>query len=193
MPELTTADVESFTRGRLLASDPETGRFLAAALAAARREVGWHVSPVKLGDVVTMAGAGGIDLYPPTRNIVNLISVTDDGADVLADVAVVAPWKLARKTGFWSRELAAISITMDHGYTESEAADWRHAILAMVDQMSLIPASATAGRSDADLTRKRVDDVEYQWSDGNSIALAQRVIYSVDSILSGYRLLRGFA
>lgn len=197
MPEISVADVVKFTKGRLTddGADGETQRLLNAALATARRHVGWHVSPVKVGDVVSMDGLGGAELQLPTRKIVNVTAVTDDGKDVLHDVVVPAgmPWKLVRKGGCWSHDLAAIKVTMDHGYTEGEAADWRQAILTMVDQMSLLPVSAAAGRSDADLNRKRVDDVEYQWSDGTSIALAEKVIFSVESILAGYRLVQGFA
>lgn len=197
MPEIAVADVVQYTKGRLTddGADGETQRLLNAALAVARRDVGWHVSPVKLDDVVAMDGPGGTELHPPTRKIVNISSVTDEGKDVLQDTVVPAqmPWKIVRKGGCWSRDLAAITVTMDHGYTEVEAADWRQAILMMVDQMSLLPVSAAAGRSDADLSRKRVDDVEYQWSDGTSIALAEKVIFSVESVLARYRLVQGFA
>ncbi|WP_131809221.1 hypothetical protein [Mycolicibacterium setense] len=150
---------------------------------------------MKLGDIVTMDGPGGAELNPPTRKIVNVTAVTDNGTDVLQDTVIPAqmPWKIVRRSGCWSRDLAAIAVTMDHGYTELEAADWRQAILMMVDQMSLLPVSAGAGRSDADLVRQRVDDVEYQWSDGASMALAEKVLFSVESILAGYRLVQGFA
>lgn len=197
MPEISVADVVQFTNGRLADDGPngETQRMLNAALAVARREAGWHVSPVKMDDVVSMDGTGSAELYPPTRRIVNLTAATDDGKDVLQDTVIPAqmPWKIVRKGGCWSRDLASIKVTMDHGYTESEAADWRQAILTMVDQMSLLPVSAGTGRSEADVSRKRVDDVEYQWSDGASMALAERVIFSVESILNGYRLVQGFA
>jgi hypothetical protein len=77
---------------------------------------------------------------------------------------------------------------MDHGYTEAEAADWRQAILSMVDQMSSLPVSAGAGRSDADLIRKTVADIEYQWNPGQVMAMAEKVLISVSHILDSYRL-----
>lgn len=197
MPEISVADVVKFTKGRLTddGTDGETQRLLDAALAAARHYCGWHVSPVKVGDVVSMDGPGGVELHPLTRKIVAVTAVTDDGKDVLQDIVIPAqmPWKIVRKSGCWSRDLAAITVTMDHGYTEVEAADWRQAILTMVDQMSLVPVSASAGRSDLDLVRKKVDDVEDQWSDGTSMALAEKVIFSVENILDRYRLVQGFA
>lgn len=197
MPEISVADVVNFTKGRLTDDGPdgETQRMLNAALVVARRHAGWHVSPVKFDDPVSMDGPGGAELQPPTRKIINVSAATDGGVDVLPDVVIPAqmPWKIVRKGGCWSRDLAAITVVIDHGYTESEAADWRQAILMMVDQMSLLPVSASTGRSDADLSRKRIDDVEYQWSDGSSIALAEKAIISVEGILDGYRLVQGFA
>jgi hypothetical protein len=59
--ELTTADVEQYTQGRLPAGtlpgspNPETLRLLNAALGAVRRYCGWRVTPVGV-DTVTIDG-----------------------------------------------------------------------------------------------------------------------------------------
>ena len=53
---------------------------------------------------------------------------------------------------------------MTHGLTEAEAADWRRAVLRLADLMSL-DTSSSGLRDDPALVRKRVDDVEYQWSE----------------------------
>lgn len=200
MGELTATDVENFTGGRLT-NDGGTGevtRMLKAALMVARRDVGWHVSPLRTGHVVTLDGPCSRMLPLPTLYLVALTHVVEDSDVVdLNDLK----WSVGRppesdrgaavvrkkSRGFWSGDYQAIEITMDHGYTEDEAEDWRQAILSMVDQMSLLPASKTNKRSDADLSTKKVDDVQYGWADTYT-ALAEQVLFSVESILSGYRL-----
>lgn len=195
MAELTADDVEAFTGGRLSADDDETARMLAAALAAARADVGWHVSPVRVDDVITVNGPGGYKLRLPTRKIVALTEVEDNGvvldipdsgssattADVVFDAEV--PGLLIRQNGCWSTGYSSVVVTLDHGFTEVEAADWRQAILQTVSDMS-----AASGRSDADLVRKEVDDVVYQWG-----PIAAQAIYSVDAVLARYRITMVFA
>ena len=62
------------------------------------------------------------------------------------------------------------------------------AVLAMVDKMSLMPSPASGGRSDNELVRKHVDDVDYQWSDGALLAAAEKALYSVANVIDWYRL-----
>lgn len=184
MAELTGEDVATFTNDRL-ADTEEVQRLLAAALTVARREVGWHVSPVRQ-DTLTVDGMGGRKLYLPTGKVVELRAVANDGATVdLSKVAVSADVAglVVLKSGRWTCEFSGITVELEHGYTEDEAADWRQAILTMVDQMSLVPITES-GRSGSELVRKRVDDVEYQWAE----RLAEQALWSVSSILDGYRL-----
>lgn len=193
MPELTTADVETFTRGRLSATDSVVQDILDAALVRARNYVGWPVSPVIVGDVVTLDGPGGRELFLPTGKIGSVASIVENGSTV-SPVDYVAssdtPRMVWRKNGCWTTEYAGITVTYAHGYTEDEAADWRRAILLMVDRMSREQQSGA--RSDDDLIRKRVDDVEYQWIDWS--AAADRAITSVQSALDHYCLVpSGFA
>jgi len=197
MGELTTSDVEQFTAGRLLANDPEVARLLDAALVIARRECGWHVSPVRYDDEVTIDGPGSRILLLPTRKLITLTSVTEDGTLLtLGDLTWSAggpPGILERPAAirkrsklWWSEDYQAVVVVMDHGYTEEEAADWRQAILSMVDQMGSL---ALSGRGDADLVSKRVDDVTYTW--GNPYAaMAESALFSVKNILDDYRLPR---
>ena len=184
--ELTAADVETYTGGRLLASDPETQRMLDAALAAARREVGWHVSPV-INETINMDGPGGYLLRLPTMKIVDLTEIVNDGTTVdLSTVTVSAQvgWRISLTQGCWSWKDAAITVTLDHGFTADEAPDWRQAILSMVNQMMEL---VVAGRPDADLSSKQVDDVVYKWGAGYALPGAQ-------PILEKYQLpTRGFA
>ncbi len=193
MPELTTADVEAFTRGRLSASDPVVQDILDAALARARNYVQWPVSPVIDSDVVTLDGPGGRELILPTRKIGSVASIVENGTTVDPSTYVVSSnlqRMIYRKNGCWTSEYAGITVTYTHGYTEAEAADWRRAILQMVDRMAR--SQQSGARSDDDLKRKQVDDVEYEWVDWS--AAADREITSVESILDHYCLApSGFA
>ncbi|WP_349318993.1 hypothetical protein [Mycolicibacterium canariasense] len=193
MSELTTADVETFTRGRLSAADPVVQDILDAALVRARNYTGWQVSPMIVDDTITLDGPGGRELFLPTRKIVSVASIAESGVSVDADDYVVSadiPRMVYRQNGCWTREYCGLAITYTHGFSEAEAADWRRAILQMVDRMSR--EQQAGARSDDDLKRKKVDDVEYEWVDWG--AAADRAITSVESVLDFYRLTpSGFA
>lgn len=196
MGELTSTNVAAYTNNRLDAEDDEVKRMLVAALSVARREMGWHVSPVKLAHTFTIDGSGSRILWLPTRKVVELTSITEDGTLVAPSAMAISagdgpersrPIALRKKSGgFWSSEYSAIEIVMDHGYTEIEAAGWRQAILSMVDQMSLIPVKAATGMSDFGQRSWRVDDVQVAYSP--YAAMAEEVIFSVMHILDDYRL-----
>jgi len=68
--------------------------------------------------------------------------------------------------------------------SDTEAADWRYAVLTMVDQMSQVLVS---GRGELDLLSKKVDDVTYRWGDAYADS-ADSALGSVNSILDDYRL-----
>lgn len=181
MAELQASDVKAFTGGRLGDND-STQLLLDAALAAARRRVGWHVSPVRENVTVTLDGPNSRILELPTQKLVTLTSLSEDGDTIdLDDVQ----WSKdadrcvrVRKNSNsgWSADYGSIVVVMTHGYTELEAAPWRRAILSMVDQMS------SGGRSDADLILKRVDDVQYQWA----ATAADQALISVGGVLEDY-------
>lgn len=182
MSDLTTADVETFTAGRLADGDDQVQEMLDAAVVRARHHVGWHVSPQRSESIV-LDGPGTLALQLPTRRLVALTAVTENGAVVdLAKLDWSELGKVRKVSGAnWSGRYRAITATITHGYTEAEAADWRRAILSMVDQMSRVQQSGCG-----DLIRKRVDDVEYQWADYG--ALADRALYSVGSTLDAYMI-----
>lgn len=197
MAELAPTDVQTFTNGRLLASDANVARMLNAALAVARREVGWHVSPVKLADAIDIDGPDSRILWLPTRKVIALTSITEDGTLIDPSKYSVSkgttpglsrPVAVRKKdnTG-WTDQYGGIHIVMDHGFTETEAVDWRQAILAMVDQMSLVPVMASTGSSNFGLRTKQVDDVRYQW-EAQYAGMAEDVIFSVMEILEDFTL-----
>ncbi len=196
MAELTTDDVEQFTGGRLLADDIEVERMLNTALVIARRECGWRVSPVT-SVTWTLDGPDSRILSLPSRKVVSLTSVTENGvALTLADLAWSAggpPGLMDRQIsvrkknrGWWSDEYQSIQVVASSGYTEAEAADWRQAVLSMVDQMA---ALGSTGRADSDLVSKKVDDVTYTYGSPYA-AMAQESILGMSSIFDDYRLPR---
>jgi hypothetical protein len=157
MGELTAADVESYTGGRLPASAPETANLLARALAGARRYCGWVVTPPAIGVDMVLDGPGTRDLVLPTMNMTNLTACVEDSVSL--DVSTLA-WSrqgIVRKNTChrWSHNYGAIRLTVDHGYSEDDAEDWRGAVLAACDL-----AAQNVGQTMQDYT---VDDVVRKW------------------------------
>lgn len=186
--DLTTADVEQFTKGRLSQTDPGTVRALNAALVRVRRYCGWHVSPVR-GETLTLDRPCSPLLILPTLKVVTLTSITVDGVDVdLTDVMLSgeAPGVLATRSnswgGYWTDSgFGVVEIELEHGFTAAEAEDWREAVLSLIDQASMNVGTGRTGP----LISKRVDDVDYHWS-----GLPREVEDAPldKSILSKYRL-----
>ncbi len=194
MPELSALDVEDFTNGRLRSDDPEVVRMLDAALVTARRYCGWVVTPVT-ADSIMLDGPGSRTLMLPTRKLVTLTSVSEKGTLLSLNSLSVTPGgppgitsrpAAIRKSsgGWWGRDYQSIGVAMTHGYTEEEAADWRYAVLSMVDEMGQMQMSGT---SELDIVSKKVDDVTYRWADRYSNA-AESALYSFMSAFDGYRL-----
>lgn len=172
MAELTVADVEQYTGGRLAAAADETARLLAAALKAARRYCGWHVTPVQTDSGLVLDGPGGRVLSLPTLRVVSVSALSEDGValdvgtglpgyDSTSDV-LISSVGLVRKVsgGCWSSKFGGISVSMQHGY--DDASDWQSGVLELVDRMSE-SAGSTAGDS-GPLIGKSVDDVSYSWA-----------------------------
>lgn len=145
---------------------------------------------------MTLDGPGSRVLFLPTMKVTALTSVTED--DALLDIASVKPsvgdgedWPrrvALRKVGagFWSAEYGSIEVVLSHGFTEAEAADWRQAILSMVDQMSLLPISGGSGTSPFGVKSERIDDVAYTYD--TYAAMADEVLFSCGAVLARYRL-----
>jgi hypothetical protein len=167
MPELAGSDLAAFTNDRIegdIADD-----VVAAALVAARRYCGWRVSPVATEEIV-VDGPGGRVLSLPTLNLLAVTEMTEDGRAV--DVAKL---DISRRKGtvekhpfgYWTCRHGGITVKIMHGYTEAEAADWRRAVLRLADLMYRDETFKGDGsdRDTGDMVRKRIDDVDYQWSD----------------------------
>ncbi|MBO0676788.1 hypothetical protein JRC04_04850 [Mycolicibacterium sp. S2-37] len=176
--DLTSSDIEAYTQGRLSANDPETVRALDAALARARNFCGWHVSPV-CAETIVLDGSGSYYLALPTLKIVSINTVTVDGIEI-DDVAMPAdaPGMLARRSwGRWPCGFSNVEVDFTHGFTATQASDFREAILRMVDQ-----AASLVESDSVPLKEKKIDDITYKWSEA-----VQRV--SLDQTALGqYRL-----
>jgi hypothetical protein len=104
----------------------------------------------------------------PTLNLIEVTAVTECGVvlDVTKlDVSRRKGTLVKFPCGHWSHRDGAITVTMTHGFTETEAADWRRAVLRLVDIMSLEPVTVGAERESPEMRRKRIDDVDYEWYD----------------------------
>lgn len=182
MAEIAIDDLPASTLTRF-GDDDAAQAALDAVLVAARGYCGWPVSPERVGDQLTLDGPGGRVLDLPTGKLNALTGVVEDG--VTLDAAKL-DWSqtgsVRKQSGAsWSCRYRAITATIDHGYTEAEAADWRKAIIEMVGNVS-----RAAGTSDDSLIRKRVADVEYEWPDLASAA--GQAVYSAAAVLDRYRL-----
>lgn len=159
MAELAYGDLPADILARF-ADNTKAQAAIDTALVAARRYCGWHVSPVRTGEVLDLDGPGGRVLSLPTLNLVSVASVTELG--IAVDVTKLDRSRrkgtLTKQRGWWTRRDGAIGATITHGFTEAEASDWRAAVVKLVDLRS-----RASERDTADLTRKKVDDVEYEW------------------------------
>lgn len=192
MDDLSVIDVEAFTKGRLEASDTRVDQMLRAALTVCRRAAGWHVSPVKENDELVLDGPDSRVLWLPTRKLVEVTELRENGFILTPDRFRASqgdrrPVALRKRSNTcWSGDYGAIEITMSHGYTREEAADWIEAVLSMVDQMSLVPVQSMSGTSSLGLRSKQVDDVTYRWD--SYIQLAETVLFSVENTIGQFAL-----
>lgn len=141
---LSAAALADYTQGRLGATDPETAKVLARALAEVQRWCGWHVAPAAADVVVVLDGPGGPLLRLPTLRLVGLAEVTEGGVEL--DVAELE-WSangLVRKASgaWWSSRFGAITVKMTHGFATAD--DFEAAVLSVADRRSLAQA-ATGG------------------------------------------------
>jgi hypothetical protein len=184
MPELTSADVELFTHGRLSASDPEVIRDLNRAYAAIRKYCGWHVAPSK-AEVVTLDGPNDAFLALPTLNLVTLTSVVEDGVTLNnGDLTPSSSGRLlVKRSGMrWSSNFRSIVVTMTHGF--DVAPNFDQAVLYLVDEITVSASTGVAGGPH--VRRDRVDDTEREW--WRSVAAEALDINSVAGLLEQYRL-----
>lgn len=158
MAELAPADLPAAVLARF-ADNTAAQKAIDSALVAARRYCGWHVSPSR-SETITVDGPGGQVLSLPTLNLTTVTSVTELG--IAVDVTKLdrsqRKGTLTKRFGCWTGRDGAISAAITHGYSETEALDWRAAIVDLVAVRSEVST-----RDGVDMKRKKVRDVEYEW------------------------------
>lgn len=96
-------------------------RLLAAASAEIRRYCGWHVTPVVVGDTLTVDGSGGRDLMLPTLRLTEVTSVTEAGTAVdLTTIEWTAAGWLRKPCGNWTTRLRGVVATVTHGFEDAD-------------------------------------------------------------------------
>lgn len=187
MAELAPADLPAAVRARF-ADDTAALAAINEVLVAARRYCGWHVSPVRANEVIELDGPGGHVLSLPTLCLNSVASVTELGASV--DVSKLDRSRrkgtLTKPFGHWTCRDGAITATITHGYTEAEAADWRRAVIALVDKWS---ENVVSKRETSDQLAKKVDDIEYQWAQSIPRFIADEAEALMESLFSQFRIL----
>lgn len=160
MPEIGPDDLPAAVLARFGGDAEKAQAAIDAALVAARRYCGWHVSPVQSDVELDLDGPGGRVLSLPTLNLLSVASVTEHGDTVDVSGLDLSRRKgtLTKRFGCWSGRDGSITAVITHGFTEAEAADWRKAVIDLVDARS-----EAATRDGGDQKRKKVDDVEYEW------------------------------
>lgn len=189
MAELAPSDLPAAVRDRF-ADDDAAQAWIDAALSVARRYCGWRVCPLSTDETIELDGPGGHVLSLPTLNLVSVSAVTECGAAV--DVATLDRSRrkgtLTKSFGRWTARDGAITVVATHGFTETEAAGWRQAVLELVDRMSAT-VGTVAGNS-GPMIEKTVDDVTYKWQttvgDPGNQLLFSMLNYE---LLNSYRIL----
>jgi hypothetical protein len=113
---------------------PFTADRTEAAVAAVRREAGWHIAPVRT-ETVTLDSGGGYFLPLPTRKIVSVTAVRDVTS---GSPLAVTGWSV-RLSGLYLRGWAAwpdglVEVDLVHGYATTPA-DLYAVIAARARQM----------------------------------------------------------
>lgn len=150
--------------------------YAVAALAAARRYCGWVVTPPVEGVTVTVEGRGGTVLSVPSLYVTEVTAVVEDGVTLDLDTLRVSQDGTIRKvSGYWT-STGTVAVTMTHGYATAPDFD------AAVEQAATALTTA-ATREDPALKRKKVDDVEYEWTETASSQFLN------EALLAPYRIL----
>ncbi|WP_116051683.1 hypothetical protein [Amycolatopsis palatopharyngis] len=121
---------------------PFTDSIVDAAVAALRRDAGWHIAPVVTETRVINAN-GGVFLLLPTRHLVDVTAVRDTSGESPVDVT---GWRksqsgvLYREYG-WPGGFETIEADMVHGYAETPPE--LLPLIALYSQLQQVNATVT--------------------------------------------------
>jgi len=125
--------------------------WLDAANESVRSFCGWHVAPV-ITQTLRLDGSGGHTLLLPSRRLLNVVSCTSDGVDVLNRIDPSTAGMVQLRDGRWSSRLGGVTITIEHGHETAPdvagviaSAAARGPMPAGIAQQSVGPASVRYG------------------------------------------------
>jgi hypothetical protein len=106
-----------------------------ATVAEVRAFCGWHIAPV-VTETITLNGSGGPVQVLPTLRLVDLVSITNDGA-----LVVEPEWSTSGivRAYRWTGRMRGVVAEVTHGFEE-----WPAELLAMMAEMAA-PASSLSG------------------------------------------------
>lgn len=93
--------------------------WLKAAHGAVRRFCGWHVAPL-IEETIILDGSDGRDVLLPSLRVVELLTVSNDGAIVTPNVDTSRAGILRLTSGKWTDRFSRVSVTLRHGYDLDE-------------------------------------------------------------------------
>lgn len=175
-PLVVPSDLESFQNG-----DVEMA--LDAAVAAVQNYCEWHIAPVQ-SETAVLHSADRKTLYLPTRKLVSVQSVTQDGSTVdLASLTTETTGRLVRLPGYrYSRLGSLITVAFTHGY-DVLPSDVQQVVLALAQRTTDNPGSRP---------RDQVGAVSTTYSQtGFNQAPSMALLDAEKALLSRYRLLPG--
>ncbi|POH63953.1 hypothetical protein C3B59_10440 [Cryobacterium zongtaii] len=175
----SAADLATYSKGAISASDPRAGDALEGATTAIRNYCGWHVTPVETSELV-LDGPGGRLLSLPTKNLHGIASLVEDDAALVdnVDFRWSADGSVKRKHALWSDEFRIIEATISHGY--AEAADLKRVVLSVVARELSSPTGAT---------REQAGAVSISWAlSAPGVSGGIALLQNERSILDFYRI-----
>ena len=133
---ISVSDLDTATKGRLAADDPETARLLEVGLGICRRYCGWHVHP-EITETVVLDGRGGLELRLPTLWLVELLRVAELGVDLNLDTLDVSKYGriVKQSCGYWTNRLGALEVELTHGY--ASAPGFESSVITYIARTSL--------------------------------------------------------
>lgn len=161
---------------------PFTDAEVDAAVSALRAAAGWHIAPEKAETVALDTYCGDTSLQLPTRQLVDVTTVTDTDTDAVVDAGRYrvsrARCRIRKKSGAWPEGYERIEVEMTHGY-EACPAD----LLGVVGQYIL------GARRDSTVQSVSVDDASKAYfSGGQNAATTPAYALAPGSVLRRYAL-----
>ena len=115
------------------------GEARARAEATVRAHCGWHVAPVK-DETITLDGPGTGALLLPSLHVVDVLTITEDGAELTP--AIDYSWSVSGAVrrypeswrvdsqGRWTGNFRAVVVELTHGFDQ-----WPLDVLAVIDRL----------------------------------------------------------